>query len=353
VATAKVRSLVEQHPAQFPLYTRRGKWVTDGDTWTNWGDGFLGGQLWLLALHTGEAWFRARAERYSELVVARKDDGSVHDLGHLFWPTWGRWYELTGDEAKNEVLVHAGRTLAGRFNEKGRFIYSFLGEDSLFIDVMANLDIVFHAARQTGVPALAQVALDHCLTTRRWLVRGDGSTAHEGIFDHETGAFLGHRTHQGWRDDSSWARGQAWAISGFCTAYQYTAEDRFLGTAYGCADFYIERTGDNFVPPNDWEEPAPEMPFESSAAAIAAGALWRLAAVSPDPARAVRYADYAVRTVLRLCEDDFLSSDDPEWEGVLRHALYHRGRGLGVDESVMWGDYFFLDALHSIQEGIK
>ena len=61
----------------------------------------------------------------------------------------------------------------------------------------------------------------------------------------------------------------------------------------------------------------------------------------------------AVRTVLRLCEDDFLSSDDPEWEGVLRHALYHRGRGLGVDESVMWGDYFFLDALHSIQEGIK
>jgi unsaturated chondroitin disaccharide hydrolase len=351
-AAAKVRGLVERHPDRFPLYTVGGRWAVDAEAWTNWCEGFLGGQLWLLAEHTGDEWFRERAEHYSRLIEPRKDDRSVHDLGFLFWSTWRRWHEITGDPSKDDVVVHAGRTLAMRFNEQGRYLRSFLAADSVFIDIMANVGIIFHAAARTGDPDLARVAHEHCRTTRRHLIRGDGSASHEGIFDLDTGAFLRQTTQQGWRDDSSWARGHGWAILGFGTAYRFTGDRDFLDTATACADFYLERTGDRLIPPNDWEEPLPTLEYESSAAAIAANGLWQLACLIDEPRAAVRYGDYALRILARLCWDDFLAADDASWEGVLKHGSYHETKGLGVDESVMWGDYFFLDAVDAVTTGL-
>jgi unsaturated chondroitin disaccharide hydrolase len=353
VAAKKVRGLVEQHPDKFPLYTEKGQWAIDAEAWTNWCEGFLGGQLWLLARHTGDPWFREKAEHYSRLIEERKNDRDVHDLGFLFWPTWRRWYEATGDSAKNDVVVHAGRTLSLRFNDKGKYLRSFLAPDSLFVDIMMNVGIIFHAAQETADPELARIANEHCLTTRRVLVRGDGSVSHEGLFDLATGEFKRQSTQQGWRDDASWARGQGWAMHGFGMSYRYTGDRRFLDTASAVADFYIERTGDRLVPPNDWEEPNPAVPYESSAAAIAANALWQLAGLVQDNVRACAYADYAIRILLRLCQEDFLAVDDPGWEGILKHGIYHEGKGLGVDESVMWGDYWFLDALDAVDQTVR
>ncbi len=213
---------------------------------------------------------------------------------------------------------------------------------------MMNVGIIFHSAQETGDPDLARIAIEHCLTTRRTLVRGDGSASHEGIFDLDTGQFLRQTTQQGWRDDASWARGQGWAMYGFGTAYRYTGDRRFLDTAIACADFYRERTGDRLVPPNDWEEPSPDAPFESSAAAIAADAFWQLAGLVQDEVKARAYGDYAVQILVRLASDDFLAFDDSSWEGVLKHGTYHETKNLGVDESVMWGDYWLLDAVDTI-----
>jgi unsaturated chondroitin disaccharide hydrolase len=115
-----------------------------------------------------------------------------------------------------------------------------------------------------------------------------------------------------------------------------------------CADFYMERTGEELVPPNDWDEPAPNLPCESSAAAVAAGGLWQLAGIVPDALRARQYAEYALRILERLCDREFLASDDPGWDGILKHGSYHINKGLGVDESVMWGDHFFVESLASV-----
>jgi unsaturated chondroitin disaccharide hydrolase len=344
-AGAQVGRLVTEHADYFPLFTKQGKWRHESEAWTNWCEGFLGGMLWILARHTGELWWRERAEHYSLLVEHRKTDRDVHDLGFLFLPTWKEWYDATGDPDKNRVLIQAGRTLALRFQPQGRYLRSFVAPESLFIDIMMNVGIIFYAAEQTKDQALWRVATEHCLTTRRFLVRGDGSTSHEGLFNLQTGEFLRQATHQGWRNDSSWARGQTWALYGFTTAYLYTQEARFLDTARRCAEFYLARTPAHGVPPNDWEEPNPTHQYESSAAAIAAAGLLELAGAVPDPTESERYQTHAFTILDTLLGPEFLANETPGWDGILKHGIYHERKKLGVDESVMWGEYFFLSAL--------
>jgi unsaturated chondroitin disaccharide hydrolase len=347
-AERQLRHLVETYPDFFPMYTVNGKWKHQGEAWTNWCEGFLGGQLWLIYQWNGDAWWREKAEHYSRLIEHRKTDRNVHDLGFLFWSTWKRWYDLTGDPGIHAVVVEAGSTLALRFKDKGQYLRSFVADESLFIDIMMNVGIIFYAAQQKQDADLLRIATQHCLTSRRYLVRGDGSTSHEGIFDTETGEFLRQTTHQGWRDDSSWARGLAWALYGFGTAYSFTRDARFLQTAEACANYYIEQTPEHGVPPNDWMESNPALPYESSAAAIAAGGMLNLAKLSGDPARASLYRRYALRILDTLTEPEFLAADTPGWEGILKHGSYHQRKGLGVDESVMWGDYFFLEAMSKV-----
>jgi unsaturated chondroitin disaccharide hydrolase len=56
------------------------------------------------------------------------------------------------------------------------------------------------------------------------------------------------------------------------------------------------------------------------------------------------YWSTAIHILRTLCTKH-LASQDPQWEGVLKGGLYHLHKDLGVDESVMWGDYYFVEAL--------
>jgi unsaturated chondroitin disaccharide hydrolase len=334
------------------MYTVQGRWKHPGEAWTNWCEGFLGGMLWLFHARTAAAGWRNEAEHYSRLIEHRRTDRTVHDLGFLFWPTWKRWYDLTGDEAARRVVVTAGQTMGLRFKEKGQYLCSFVADASLFIDIMMNVGIVFYAAQQTGDDDLLRRAHQHCLTTRRYLVRGDGSTAHEGLFDTETGEFLRQSTHQGWRGDSAWARGLTWALYGFGTAYRMTGDARYLATAQLCADFYLTHTPFDAdapagpgVPPNDYDDPRQPVLVDSSAAAIAACGLLNLAEIVQDPRHAEHYRSAAFTSLHTLTGPEYLAHQTPGWEGILKHGVYHRAKGLGVDESVMWGEYFFVEAV--------
>jgi unsaturated chondroitin disaccharide hydrolase len=349
-AQRQIRGLAEREPDYFPLFTQGGKWRHGKESWTNWCEGFLGGMMWIYARRTGEPEWRRLAEHYSRLIEERQYDRSVHDLGFLFWSTWKRWFDLDGDPAIEQRVITAGTTMGLRYNPAGRYLRSFVAPESCFIDIMMNVGIIFYAAERSGNADLLEHVTEHCLTSRRFLVRGDGSTAHEGIFNPESGEFLRQATHQGWRADSSWARGQCWALYGFGTAFRFTGDPRFLDAAWRSADFYIERTPADGVPPNDWEEPNPIRRWESSAAAIAASGMLQLAELSKenDPERAARYHAYA-RTILdTLLTPEFVAVNDPGWEGILKHGSYHERLGLGVEESVMWGEYFFCEALDKL-----
>ncbi len=344
-ADKQVRHLVETYPDFLPMYTMQGKWKHAGEAWTNWCEGFVAGQMWILHRHTQSDYWLEKAIHYSRLLEGRQHDREVHDLGFTFWSSWQRWFDLTGDTALQEVIVTAGQTMGLRFKEKGQYLRSFVADESLFIDIMMNVGIIFYAAQTTGDEDLWRRALQHCLTTRRYLVRGDGSTSHEGIFDLETGEFLQQTTHQGWRGDSSWARGLAWSLYGFGTVYTYTQDVRFLQCAELNAQYYMEQTPAHGVPPNDWREPEPVDPYESSAAAIAACGFFNLARLVQDAFRAATYHAYACTILETLTEPGFLAHQTPGWEGILKRGMYHQKLGLGVNESVMWGEYFYLEAL--------
>ncbi|HVX66433.1 MAG TPA: hypothetical protein VHA11_07520 [Bryobacteraceae bacterium] len=354
---AQVRRLVESHPDFYPMYTNAGRWKHDLPAWTHWCDGFLPGMMWIFAKRHGAGseegrWWRDQAVRYTRPLEPRKFDRDVHDLGFIFMSTYDRWRKLEPAAELDEVIRQAGRTLALRFNEQGRYLRSFVAPDSLFIDIMMNVGIIFAAALETGDDDLLAVALEHCLTSRRVLVRGDGSTAHEGLFDLATGEFLRQSTHQGYRGDSCWSRGLAWSLYGFGTSYGYVRAAEFLATAQACADFYLLHSGASGVAPWDYDAP-PESraQVDTSAAAIAASGLLQLAAFCPDAAKGGLYRAAALR-ILTALAGEYLADSEPAWEGILKGGVYHIHKQLGVNESVMWGEYFFIEALdRALAEG--
>jgi unsaturated chondroitin disaccharide hydrolase len=269
----------------------------------------------------------------------------VHDLGFLFFSTYARWYRLTGDPDHKQVLIDAGRTLALR-RQMGGYLASFLGPESLFIDIMMNVGIILWAANATADETLRQIALEHCRTTQKYLVRPDGGTAHEAIFDVTTGRFAGAATRQGYRPDSTWTRGLAWAIYGFTAVHRLSGVGEFLETATKCADYYLRRAGAALVPPWDFDVPDDgNQPFDSSAAAITASGLFDLSEQVDGVADRQRYRQAALKILESLSSDAFLARARPEWEGILLHGVYHYHKNLGVDESVSWGDFFMVEAL--------
>jgi unsaturated chondroitin disaccharide hydrolase len=219
----------------------------------------------------------------------------------------------------------------------------------LFIDIMMNVPLIFFAAELTNDAELRRVAFAHSLTTRRFAVRGDGSTTHEAIFDTRTGEFLRQTTHQGFRGDSTWSRGLTWSLYGFGTCYQLTGDLRFVQTAEHNAQFYLAMTPSDGVPPWDYDAPdsgplSRRQP-DSSAAAIAACGLFNLAELTRDPGNAAIYRESALNIVNTLTQPPYLACNEPKWEGILKRGVYHIHKLLGVDESVMWGEFFFVEAL--------
>lgn len=353
-AQQQVRALTERDPNFYPLYTDQGRWRHSKPAWTHWCDGFLPGMMWIFYEETGDHKWRELAESYSKALEPRKDDREVHDLGFIFYHgTYRRWYEATvrdgvPDQALKEVVIHAGRTLALRFHEAARCLRSFHGSDSNFIDIMMNVGIIFYAALEKDDPALLELAHRHCATTRRTLVRGDGSTSHEGIFNLESGEFLRQTTQQGFRGDSCWSRGLAWSLYGFGTSYKLTNEPIYLETAQLNADYWLANIPENGIAPWDFDAPVAgalsRSQVDTSASAIAAVGLFNLAEFSPTEARRKAYRDCAMKTIDSL-STDYLGESIEGWEGILRSGVYHIHKDLGVNESVMWGEFFFVEAL--------
>jgi unsaturated chondroitin disaccharide hydrolase len=349
-AQQQVEAMLQKYPADYyPMYTIGGKFGQDRKRWTHWCDGFYPGIMFIFAGATGESSWLDRAISYAAPLEPRQYDRAVHDLGFLFFSTHLRWLDLGGPAERIEpLLVQAGKTMAMRFMEKGQYLRSFVEPASLFIDIMMNVGTIFHAGVETSDMHLIDIATRHCQTTRRTIVRGDGSTSHEAIFDLETGQCLRQSTHQGYRGDSCWSRGLAWSLYGFTRSFMQTGNGEFLETAILNADYYLQHTPADGITP--WDYDAPESgplartQVDTSACAIAASGLLDLADCVSDRTRARAYRDFALTSLVSLSQK-YLGDKTPGFEGILNGGVYHIHKNLGVHEAVMFGEYFFVEAI--------
>ncbi len=349
-AENQVSNLVKKYPADYyPMYTVKGQFGLDQKRWTHWCDGFYPGMMFIFAEHLDDDEWLEKAIGFSTPLEERQYDRAVHDLGFLFLSTYSRWLDLGGPEERIQpVLIQAGKTMAMRFMERGQYLRSFVEPASLFIDIMMNVGTLFHAGLEAEDQHLLDIANRHCETTRRTLVRGDGSTSHEALFDLESGQCLRQSTHQGYRGDSCWSRGLAWSLYGFTRSYLQSGVGQYLETAQLNAEYYLANTPPSGITP--WDYDAPESgplaktQVDTSAAAISASGLLDLADATSDPTKARAYRDFALNSLLSLSEQ-YLGDKTRGFEGILNGGVYHIHKNLGVHEAVLFGEYFFVEAL--------
>jgi unsaturated chondroitin disaccharide hydrolase len=213
------------------------------------------------------------------------------------------------------------------------------------IDATMNLELMFWAGQNGGRPEYTAMATQHALRAINDLVRPDGGTWMVAEYDQNTGKLLRHSTKQGYSTESTWSRGQAWAMYGFTTAYRYTKDPRFLDTARRTADNFVRRLPPDKVPYWDFDVPnKATAPRDTSAAAVAASALLELSGFESDAAAKQRDIDNARAILISLSSPAYAPRSNAKFAAMLQHGTQHQPKGW-ADTGIMFGDYYFVEAL--------
>ena len=337
-------------PTRFPRSTlTNGSWrLYDSSEWTS---GFFAGCLWQMYGRTANNSYRTWAADWTAGMAGERNDTGTHDVGFKILCSFGTGFRIAGDPSYPSIIRQGAQSLSTRFNSVVGCTQSWDGRYHfpVIIDNMMNLEILFWAARNGGDPAWYDMAVSHALKTRQNHVRANGSTYHVVDYDSTTGAILFRGTHQGYSNSSTWARGQAWGLHGFTIAFRETDDTRFLDTARLLADYFINNLPADKVPYWDFNAPnIPNEPKDTSAGAIAASGLYELATLDPDPVRRTRYRDAANAILASLCSPAYLAEGSTS-DGILLHGVGHKPNNTEIDVSLIYGDYYFIEALMRYQ----
>ncbi len=339
-------------PDDYPQSTSpsTGHWITkDSGAWTS---GFFPAQLWIVHEHTGNQALRSAAEDWTAGLAGEATRTDTHDLGFMIGLPFGHAFRITGLASYTQTIVIAAGSLDTRFDPDVGATRSWDNDNWEFpviIDNMMNLELLFRGAGHTANPAQALTWLTHAVShadvTAASHVRPDGSTYHLVDFDPDDGSILSQETVQGYGDETTWARGQAWGLNGFTMTHRESGEARFLATAQALADWFIAHLPADFVPYWDFQAPdIPDEPRDSSAAAIAASGLLELSTWVADPLDREYYRGAAESILASLMSAEYLS-DGEESSGVLLHGTGNKPDNSQVDVSLIYGDYYFTEAL--------
>ena len=396
-----------------PVFTIKGKYTSRG--WTEWTQGFQFGSALLQFDATGDHEFlELGRSRTVERMAPHLTHMGVHDHGFNNVSTYGNLWRLLGEgriEATDWerrfyelALKVSGAVQARRWTRlpDGGFIHSFNGAHSLFVDTIRSLrslalgHVLGQALleEQDARVSLLERLVQHARATAQYSVYAGqgrdrldvrGRTAHESLFNVANGTYRGPSTQQGYSPFTTWTRGLAWAMLGFAEQLEFldaladpdleacggraAASAFMLDAARATCDHYIEITAADGVP--YWDAGAPGLaalegwrdraadpfnehePVDSSAAAIAAQGLLRLARVlAARGGDGDRYEQAGLQVLDRLFGEPYLSVD-PEHQGLLLHSVYHwpnawdyvpAGASTPRGESSQWGDYHAREA---------
>jgi hypothetical protein len=298
---------------------------------------------------TGEDAWKEKAITYTSTLEEEQYNASNHDVGFRMFCSYGNALRLSGDESYIPVLVQSAKTLITRYYENVGCIRSWdFNQENwqcpVIIDNMMNLELLFWASKQTGDPVYHDIAFRHALTTMENHFRADNSSVHVVDYDTISGEVRQKNTHQGYADESSWSRGQAWGLYGYTVTYRLTDHIEFLKQAERIAGFLLEHPNlpEDLVP--YWDFDAPGIPDEErdvSAAAIMASALYELCRYSENGAW---YKEKADKIMLSL-GTSYASEPGENYGFILDHSVGAKPLGSEVDVPMNYADYYYLEAL--------
>ncbi|MGN6178708.1 MAG: glycoside hydrolase family 88 protein [Mucilaginibacter sp.] len=339
---------VNNLPRSIPNGSKQWQYVGYRD----WCSGFWPGILWYIYGYTHNEKWKQEADRYTrELTPLSYQKGFDHDLGFMVFTSFGKGYMLTHNPEYKAVILRSADALATLFNPKIGTILSWpqmvkkMGwPHNTIIDNMINLELLFWAAKNGGGQRLYNIAVKHAETTMHNHFRPDYSAYHVVVYDTITGKKIKGVTHQGYADNSMWARGQSWAIYGFTMCYRETQKPEFLDFAQKVADIYLKRLPADKIPFYDFDDPSlPNAPKDASAAAVTASALLELSGYVPDKAKARFYRRQAIAMLAELSSATYQSRGRNS--AFLLHSTGNKPINGEVDASIIYADYYYLEAL--------
>jgi unsaturated chondroitin disaccharide hydrolase len=333
-------------------------WVSD----TQWTTGFWPGLLWQLYTATGNSFYKTEAAAFTTPLSINQN--VTNDVGPRIWDPFDPLLQQEpGNAGIIQIMLNATASKATSFNSTVGAFEGWRSSTSgnpaanfnVLLDLIMDSPILFWAAQQTGNQTYYNEAVANAVTEETYNVRADGSTAQFSYFNSATGQFVDNETYEGYSNTSTWSRGQAWAIYGFTQAYAATGRSDFLATAEKTANWFISNLPSDDVP--YWDFDAPNIPNtykDTSAAAIAASGLLQLSkqiAVT-DPTNSAKYRAAAGQILQSLMSTTYLNNPTSAGDGVLlQGALNVPSTPSLNDSSIIFGDYYFVEAVNEYLAG--
>ena len=329
---------------------------------TEWTTGFWPGELWLMYEYSKDEILASVGNIFVESFLKRiKEKISVdhHDMGFLYTPSCVAPWKLKQNAHAREAAILAANQLISRFQEKGQFIqaWGILGAKDNYryiIDCLLNLPLLYWATEEKGDQKYKEIALKHTATCLKNSFRPDYSTFHTFFMDPATGDPVRGETCQGYKADSSWARGQAWGVYGLALSYRYTKDRSYLDLFEHVAQYFLSRLPDDMIPYWDLIFSTGDEPRDSSSASIVAcGFLEASESYKKlgEYDKCIKYTSLAKELLAAVYDTCMVWPDDKETNGLVKHGTYSKKSPYntctpeGVDECVSWGDYYWLEAL--------
>lgn len=362
--------------SSFPRTTNTEGKMT-GTNMYDWTPGFFPGSLWYTYEFTKDQSMRNAAVQWTEKLEPLRDFTEHHDLGFMMYCSYGNAFRLTGNEEYKKNLVQAARSLSTRFDPRvgcikswntfrswhGDQVYHF----PVIIDNMMNLELLFFATKVTGDSSFYRTAITHANNTLVNQFRKDYSSYHVVCYDTLTGKVEARETAQGWADNSTWARGQAWAIYGYTMTYRETQDPKYLRAAKGMADWYLKskHLPSDKVPYWDFNIKqkgyAPGVRSyanktkvdlrDASAAAITASALFELSMYAGDAGK--KYKESAIKMLHSLASPAYKAALGENGNFLIKHCVGSIPHQTEIDVPLVYADYYFIEALHRYDQLLR
>ncbi|MFA5650352.1 MAG: glucuronyl hydrolase [Proteiniphilum sp.] len=316
----------------------------------DWTSGFFPGELWFIYEYTREEKWRAKAEEFTANLEGLRNYKGTHDLGFMVYNSFGNGLRLTNRADYREIVMDAARSLASRYKPNAGIIRSWdhngdKWECPVIIDNMMNLELLFWATRESGDSIFYAIAVSHADKTMENHFRPDYGTYHVVDYDTITGEVLNRHTHQGYAHESTWSRGEAWALYGYTMTYRETKEEAYRTHANRIADFIFSHPNlpGDLIPYWDFDAPGiPDEPRDVSAATITASALYELSSYGGE--KAGQYKQWA-DTILENLTNHYRAGLHTNAGFLLLHSTGAKSLNSEIDVPLVYADYYFLEAL--------